>query len=280
VLRTKLALILGAVGLAAVSGPLALLFGGSSAPAAAPLNGTLITQSTAAAQIVAVDFLNGRATHVPVANGSGAGAAAVSSNFASSSHLAYLQLAFAGSVQKTDNSVVYELDKFLVETTTGMYTLSVPMRATASGPVLGAAPSLSKTALPFSNAVDPLNYSSDQGFVAGNTAYPAPYNGNIQSVVNRWATAYASNNQHNLQVVTQYTQQITYPALGHFTASLATIQSEVPTSAGLYARVEVRLHQGSFATNADYDVLILNPNTANPSIVSWGAAGSAPLTRF
>lgn len=285
VLRVKLAIVFTLLALAVITGPASLVMVLTRPTPAPVVQGTPISMTTAAAQIIATDFLAGRPTLLAAANGTAADPSAVSQSFSYPSlplphgHLAYRQLVFAGSSQRTDNLVTYELDYFLVETPTTLYTMTVPMLDTPQGPVLGALPSLTTYTPATSNALDPLDYSTDVGFTLGNTAYPN-YASYIQNAVAAWATAFAAGNQAGLQAVAQYPVQPVYPALGGFVAGAPTITAEVATATGLYVRVAVPLRQGRFATVSSYDLLVTNADSASPQIVSWGPAGAAPLSRF
>jgi hypothetical protein len=294
VLRVKLFIISSIIIVAMLLGPLSFVLAASKHPTVNVPAFSSNSETTAAAQIVAADFLSGRPTLIPVANGNAQDSQSVASNFGvpsvASAHGAfhYLQLVFAGEVTKYDSNttgkvtttVTYQLDSFLVATPTAVYTLTVPMLVTDAGPVLGALPSMTQTVMATSNATDPLDYSADPGYTVGNGGYPADAT-YIQNVVSAWAVAFASDNQSGLQAVAKYATQPLYPALGGFTAGQADIQSEVTTpTGGLYVRVAVHLTAGRFSTMSEYDLLLSGANTASPAVISWGPAGAAPLANF
>jgi hypothetical protein len=282
----KLVIISTVIAIAMLCGPLSLIIASGKHPTVVVPAFSSNSATTAAAQIVAADYLAGRSTLVPVANGSAQDSQSVSANFSipsiatASGAFHYLQLVFAGEVTKSDNAVTYQLDSFFVETTTGIFTLTVPMLVTSAGPVLGALPSMTQTVMASANTTDPLDYSSDVGYTVGNGGYPT-YATYIQSAVTAWAAAFASGNQSGLQAVAKYATQPVYPVLGGFVAGQSVIQSEVATAnGGLYVRVAVHLTSGRFTTMSEYDLLLSGANTASPSVISWGPAGAAPLTHF
>lgn len=285
VLRVKLITIVGLLVAATVSGPVSLVMALSRHTPAPVQVGSSNSMTTASAQIVAADYLNGRPSPVAVANGSTTDPLTVSSSFGypsvgnASGRFPYQQLVFAGSSPRTDGTVSYELDYFLVESTSSLYVLTVSMLNTPSGPVLGALPSLTSYVPPTSNTTDPLDYSGDTGYVVGNGAYSA-YSSYIQSAVTAWAAAYASGSQSGLQAVAKYAHQPYYPVLGGFHSAGVLIKSEVIAPAGLYVRVAVHLVRPHFSSVSEYDLLIAGGNTASPAVVSWGPAGSAPLSYF
>lgn len=166
------------------------------------------------------------------------------------------------------------------------YVLEVPVLITEDGPRLAAGPSLAPWTdadLPSEGAGDYSNYYSQSG---------ADLTQRAQTQVGSWAVAYVENDQEALLEITGDTDpDAEYLGLGGFTVpdTSNAVQVLNAISVGeeaenVVARVRVLVEdtrstpedgESPYRAYLDFDVLITDPETANPSISDWGAPGSA-----
>ena len=164
--------------------------------------------------------------------------------------------------------------------------LEVPILLTQEGPRLAGAPSFS----PWRGA------SAKQEGVADYSDFSVGETVDVPSQVTKqisvWAKAYAEDDRRALLTVTGDTDpNHVYMGLGGFTipAEGSQVQILSATNAGpdtMLLRVRVRMQEATTSAAPaegqtphtaaqDFDVLVANPNNAQPSIQAWGAAGSA-----
>jgi hypothetical protein len=147
--------------------------------------------------------------------------------------------------------------------------LLVTVELTKSGPVLAADPAL----VPFTDAGGPTP-AADRSNSPSKLDVPAA----LSSTASDWAAAFAKDDREELASLTGDLEQRTYVGLGGFTAGSSSVTSVVDAGKGLWlVRVEVKLTQGEFTSSTSYDLLVADGDTADPKIVSWGAAGQGPL---
>lgn len=167
--------------------------------------------------------------------------------------------------------------------------LNVPVILSDDGPRLAALPSFGPWEAASEQQAGISDYS-DYNKSSGTVDVPSQ----VSSQISRWAKAYATDDRETLLSVTGDTNaEHTYIGLGNFTIPTEGSQVKImsATSGGadaLILRVRVAMQNGStqstdddegseapYTANQDFDVLIGSPNSAQPTIQAWGAAGSA-----
>jgi hypothetical protein len=153
--------------------------------------------------------------------------------------------------------------------------LQVTVELTGSGPVLAAGPSLVPVALS-GEVVERLDYRNADG---------PSVTDDVESVATKWAEAFAGDDRDRLRELTGDSEPRVYAGLGGFSASDVQVVAAVPspTSPGSWViRVEGRLDgPEGFSGVVEWDLLVSGPETANPRVVAWGAAGTGLyLTAF
>lgn len=190
--------------------------------------------------------------------------------------------------EEEDTSGKPEQEQILAEGVTP-YELQVSVVITDNGPRLAAAPALAPwtaaEASP-SGAGDYSNYGS----------LKAETNSQTARQVGRWAVAYAEADEDTLLEVTgDPDTSHRYTGLGGWrvadASSSVQILSAISVNEGdQLLRVRVLLEdtrsnaektEQPYRMYADFDVLVSDPESATPSVVAWGAAGSgASLTPY
>lgn len=252
-------------------------------------------EAIALATLVVHDYLAGRDTRVPVAEG-------VSGAFSQNgSAWPEAQVTFAGSVQYRlgdvpGEVVTTERVTFHVRAGEQLLEVSVPMVRSGGGWLLGAAPSLSPLQVPAAGGGG-LDYS--ELYTNGGTASELTtitWGPAIVEQVQRWAHAYASTgaNSSELFELTQDTDPThSYTGLGGWDVQSARI---VSYTAGLNTGDRVARFGSTWVTvrvslvlvppgangptlSADYD-LLFEPevNPARPPVTAWGPAGVGPTS--
>ena len=273
--------ILIALVIAAAAGPLALLLSlanaGSNAPAA-PAGPNLSYQ--AAAQSVAVDYVLGRATTLPVAEGvdpnfgRGDNGPAPSASGASDPQP-------AGYRDYTSGNQSWTVFTFRTVIAGKGYFISVPLLRTAEGPVLGAIPGLFPSAAAKGRYPSIETSGSDRADVSSAT----------KAQVEKWAAAYASGNGADLAlIVGDNNPSSRYEGLGGFTVLKVDVVEGFTTDQLLtdYAgkdpvllRVKLLLQSASaqgYSTSSEFDLLVFGNTTRTPpNVVAWGSPGSGPM---
>lgn len=292
VLKIKLYVVLGAVLLAAALGPISFLLTTAKAGSAGPTTASVDYAAAGYARLVAEDFLSGRATSVPVAEDVDPLFGVQESALAQRQPLPYTGLTLVASEESNDPESLqtYEISKFVFLLGSKPMKLDITMLKTADGPVLAAAPAMRPADLT-ADKYDRVNYSGSATFEDG-----AP-DGAVGDKVAEWAKAYVSDDRKTLAELTGDPAGGTYAGLGGFelardaeiTSYVVEAPANVPTVNGvapnqpMYVRVQVWVNPTGAqqsVLSTEYDLLVFDSGTAQPKIVAWGAAGSAPLTPF
>lgn len=251
------------------------------------------------AQILVTDFVEGRDTTVPAAEG-------VRTDFSRSNGgaLPDARITFAGSRQTyvgdTATPAIVERVAFHVAYTSGESTqvleISVPMRQHGEGWIASAAPSVSPVHLAAPGPA--LDYS--ELYVGGgdaNELATLPYGPAVKEQVNRWAKAFAEGGVASPELfnVTQdKNAEARYDGLGgwtatdvqirSFTAGANSSQERIAQFGGTWLTVRVALvlvppGANGPSLSTEYD-LLLEPemNPAQPPVTAWGPAGVGPTS--
>lgn len=297
VLKARRRLVLGALVGAAACGVLsaaAWIF--SPDPPAAVVEAR-DEEAIALATLAAQDYLAGRDSVVPAADGvttafSRGGGAVVPE----------AELVFSGSTQyrmgdKPGAVTTVERVTFQVRGATQLLELSIPMVLRSSGWVLGAAPSLLPAEVAVTDQEVGLDYaeiyttSGDANDLAG-----LAWGQGITAQVQRWAQAYASSGADSAELFALTGDDDpthAYAGLGGWSVESATVLSfaagaNTGDRAGefgsTWVAVRVALVLSAPGANgptltADYDLLFepeLNP--AAPPVTAWGPAGVGPTS--
>lgn len=266
-----------------------------------PTKDDIIPVASATAYTVATDFLAGRPTAVPVADGVDRTFGRINVRVDERPEplpvvsLSVLEVVdgFLSGGDQGGPAQQYEIHRFLVGVSPevgeadefipvgSLYTLEVTMLVTRQGPVLGATPAL----LPYLGADDgvfrPIDYSQFTG--PSGTSVPEASRAAIQS----WAEAYTSNNAAALRQITQDgIHEEDYVGLSGFTlAEDVQIVSAVPVGDGTTLQVQVLLLVSSdrangFESTLSYDLRVERTNTQSPAVTAWGPPGSTGLQPY
>lgn len=286
-LKTKARALIGVLVLAACMGPIALVVSlAHKAPAPVQIAQSGATPARALASIAGAEFLAAEPYTVPVSNGITAthGAEPVTpptSNPTQTpgpavrpSSLSVVAMVPSSSFSKRVDGLSYTVEDFLVQTKARLYTLSVTVLDAQAGPVLAAQPSLVAYHGAPTQTLPRVDYSTDPGV---QKTLPA----GLRSQVAAWAQAYASDDQHELQVLANHPGP--YAALGGF-ALTGTPQIVTVVRAGAYdyVRISALLSTSGaqrYRAEMEFDLLVL-PGNDLPKIVAWGPAGDVPLTPY
>lgn len=148
-----------------------------------------------------------------------------------------------------------------------LWDLTVTTILTEEGPVLAATPTF-MPALPRGNTKEPAD------FARYGTTIPAA----ATERINEWAAAYAAGDSAALQTITNDPNAGTYLGLGGWAASSVTVSGGGIVAAdgnSLLVRARVSLTRpNGFVMEAEYDLLVDEPNSTRPKVVAWGPAGS------
>lgn len=277
--RAKIIMVLLVI--AALAGPLALLLAlgasGSKEPAA-PAGPNLTYQ--AAAQSVAVDYLTGRATTLPVAEG-------VDANFGRGQNGPAPAAAGASDPQPagyrdyTSGNQSWTVFTFRTVVAGKGYLVSVPLLKTAEGPVLGATPGLFPSAPAKGRYPAIETAGSDRVDVSSAT----------KAQVEKWAAAYAAGNGTELALIAGDSDPSSrYEGLGGFTVVKAdivegfttdTLLTDYGSNDPVLLRVKLLLQSSSaqgYSTSSEFDLLVFGNTTRTPpNVVAWGSPGSGPM---
>lgn len=293
VLKIRLYVILSLLVFCAAMGPLAIIVTVSRGSAPLVATSTGYTDASGFAATIANDYLAVRPTSLPVAKGLDP-TFSVPAPAADEQPVLPLPVLTVTPIGVRSGSVtdqLFEIHQFAVETAplsdtpsldatgapvaaaTPLYVLDVTIIFDDRGlPVLGATPSLA----PWPQATSqppPLDYTSVPNQV--------PISKLVQSRINDWAKAWATGNSSELKALTgDPSPSSNYEGLGNFTvASLPkVISSTARQNSDLDVRISVVLQRDGaqgFAAGNEYDLLIGNPISGNPTIQAWGPPGSA-----
>lgn len=276
VLKIKLWTVLGLLVACALTGPTALVVASAAGRNVPAPPSYQTTDSTAVAAQVAADFLAGRTTAVPVAEG-------VSPDFATGPDgLEVVELTLVGSRSHGDASRSWTVSRFLAQVRAGageddsavrfLWVDVTTARASNGTPVLVAVPALTPV-LPPDTPPDPLDGRDDP---TRTTSIPEP----VVETVRVWATAFAENRSDELRRLTGDPDAGTYVGLGGFTVQgdpLTPFAVQSPDGTAMILRVQVVLvadGANGYGVMNEYDVLVRRWSTQTPEIVAWGPAGT------
>jgi hypothetical protein len=275
------------VTLAALAGPLALLLSSRTAPPA--LQEHRVDAVAALAERVAIDFLSGQYTQVPVAVG-------VDPTFGAPRSVSgqidpdYLRpvLSQVASTQviareyRIYGERRYELVTVAVFGSDGLaWQVAVPVYL--DGPVLAAAPTLLPPPRHPATPLPALDYRGDIDQVTPPS--------NVVPLVAEWATAWASDDRATLKRLTGDVDPGIYRGLGGFVAERTVLVSAVAidrvSQSGVPRRLVVRVTvwvrpEGANVSgqSVELDLLVEDASTDLPKISAWGPAGSTPMVEF
>lgn len=278
VLRNRIWLVVGSVAAMCALSVISLFAWLADAPK--PVDpSTYQPQGEGLAEIVAQEYIAGSDLYVPLSGGLDAKVHVPAPGRSKAAALTVTGLSWAGYTRASLGSTNYEIHRFLLTTPAPtkddpaaqkLLTLSVPIVLSATGPVLGADPTLG-----------PASASSSKDKF-DNTQFPqADVSGPVTQAISDWANAYAADDQHALYTVTGDTQAGTYHGLGGFTVTGVEQRSAVQRSGstGNFLVVRARVHLASangFTSDSDFDLLIGDYQTSGPHVLAWGPAGAGP----
>lgn len=168
-----------------------------------------------------------------------------------------------------------EMHRFLVLTERGIVTLTVPVTETATEPpqpALGGNPAVEPYLIDVDLAETP---AADWPTEMSAAATP----GNIAERAREWAEAFAVDDQRTLfQLAGETNDELAYRGLGEFDLAEVEVGSSASRGDGFsLTRVSLTLSNTyGVVLNADYDLLIANPDDPTPAVVAWGARGHGP----
>jgi len=256
-----------------VMGPLAMCSVAVSKPAPTPASPGPPTPVLAFANSVLNDWLGGRPTTVPLAENVDPGFGFGSEQ----ERFSYIDANLYNSSSSTvDDRVVYHTT-YRLRTEHGLYDLSISSTPNRAGQlVLATQPTL----IPAN--VLPGNVPPVVPTVRSNELPEG-----VQASVNRWADAYAGDNQDQLRVLIAGGPETgIYKGLGGYEVKQPpTLTAPVTREDGyLYVRARVVLTDSStneFTMSIDFDLLITQAGTSDARVQAWGVPGSGPtLTPF
>jgi hypothetical protein len=273
-LRLKLWLVLGTLLFSAAMGVLSVVVVVLSGGDAPDVQAGPSPYSVAVAEAVAADFLAGRTTAQPVAEGvtpSFLPPDLVAPGDAAPAALAVTRLSHAGTQTSQSGDQTITTHVFLVSASNGRYLLRVPLLETAVGPVLGALPLLSP--MP--------TYPAPAGIGRPAGTEEVPVTPLVAQRISEWAAAYAANDGNTLAaLVGNDDPNATFAGLGGFTARAQPLWAYRRDTNAIVVRTQLLLSGAGanlFTTAMDVDLLVLNPDTSrSPSVAAWGPAGSGP----
>jgi len=275
-LQVKLWLVLGLLAVLVIMGPLAMviaLTNKAPAPATPPAVPPGPTYTSALAQVAAVEYLTGIPYTIPLATGIDPNHGAANNSAGNPISLGATGLVFAGNVTNQIGGVSFQIDHFLFTQNSNLYHLDVTMINTPSGGVLGAQPALFPADNAPSNSTPPLNYAQSPNAVSP----PA----NLQTQVNTWATAYATDNSTELAQLANHPGN--YIGLGGYSVvGTPQIISTITYGSDYIVRVSVLLSSLSaqgYQAQTEFDLLVY-PGSGLPLIVAWGPPGALPLIPY
>jgi hypothetical protein len=287
VLRIKQNVLIGAVVAGFLLGPLAFLVASRSSSAVeqvrADLPAPLPTSTAGFAEIVARDFVAGRPTQLPTAEGVPAtlGFDPRTRNPLDRATL-FFDGVFGGNVAGTPVSitrfrVVVPANDPQAEVGYLVYNLSITTMKDPTGrfDVLAALPYLSPAV--FAGQI-PAAPAADETVPGGSETIPPP----VVNLIDRWGRAYAEGSQEQMRtVVRPPNASATFPLLtGAQLAAAPTIPWMIERSDGS-AIVRARfvfsdVSANGFTPSIELDFLVSDVNGQNPEVKAWGAPGSGP----
>jgi hypothetical protein len=286
-LNVRIWAVLGALMLAAITGPVALIMAGGDS-GVAPVTTYRVDPVARLATQAAVDFLAGRPTSVTAAEGVdvafGAqrsqveiGAAAVRSPLAEVAETAVVdrqRLSYLGRSYEVVTIIAVGRDG-------SRWTVAVPVYI--DGPALAAGVTLLPSDVGGVLRAPALNYVEDERRTGTSES--------VRALVTAWATAYAAGDEVALKQIAGDPQPGRYRGLGGFSVNLTPVIVSAVTVTGdggspvqilrvaVWMRPVAALSAQPIAV--EFDLLVEQPGTDVPKVVAWGPAGSAPsLVRY
>jgi hypothetical protein len=280
--------LLGGVAAGPVLGLIALAVaaGDKAGPAAATGGG----HDRAFAELAAQDYLAARPTTLPYAQGLDPtlgrdGAAAPASSgaetsgaetsgadaSATSAPIPVRSLVWRSADEGRVGSQTYEVDTFVVATPTALWHLSVEVIDSASGPVIGADPSLTPDPTAPADTAAAVTYGS----LGGQSDLGPGATRQVQA----WAQAYADGDGATLYRLTGDTRADTYPSLQGWAFDRVSVGASAVKGGVALAQVRVAMHEvddPSQSVTSAYDLLLGHLGQSLPFVQAWGPAGSGP----
>lgn len=277
--------LLGCVAVGPVLGlvALAVAAGGRTGPAVT----TGVGHDRAFAQLAAEDYLAARPTALPYAQGldptlgrddrapsaPSANAASGTASSATVGPIAVQSLAWRSAEEGRAGSSAYEVDTFVVATSAALWHLSVEVIDSASGPVIGADPSLTPDPTAPTDAAAAITYASSGG--SGQSDLGPGATRQVQA----WAQAYADGDGATLYRLTGDTRSDTYPSLQGWVFDRVSVGASAVNAGAALAQVQVAMHEvndPSASVTCAYDLLLGQLGQSLPFVEAWGPAGSGP----
>lgn len=287
--------LLGCVAVGPVLGLIALAVaaGGRTGPSVTTDGG----HDRAFAQLAAEDYLAARPTALPYVQGldptlgrdatavsggadagSGAGGAAGAGGSSgagsgAAAPIAFRSLAWRSADEGRLGGTAYEVDTFVVATAVALWHLSVQVIDSASGPVIGADPSLTPDPTAPADVAAALTYGA-QG-ASGQSGLGPGATRQVQA----WAQAYADGDGATLYRLTGDTRSDTYPSLQGWVFDRVSVGTAAVKGGAALAQVQVAMHEvndPSTSVSCAYDLLLGRLGQSLPFVQAWGPAGSGP----
>lgn len=265
VLKIRLAVVVGLLSLAVVSA----LFSGFATltrpepeiPEPAP-----VAQARGFAEQVARSWLSGQPTPLAVAEGVDAWFGRKPNEEAVAFDAATVAWDSFEVLEPLPGRVL-EVHRFLLS---GEYPrfVVVTVELTDNGPVLAAAPSLEPAPIAAAEVIR-FDYSDHD-----NAKTPTE---EIRHAVTEWLAAYAADDRPRLAELTGDLEGRTYAGLGGFTVERGEAVTALPIpnqDRWLVRARAVLVDKNGFRALNEWDLLVTQPETANPRIAAWGPAGS------
>ncbi len=143
----------------------------------------------------------------------------------------------------------------------------------ASGPVIGADPSLTPDPTAPADTAAAITYGSLGGPSQSDLAPGAT------KQVQAWARAYADGDGATLYRLTGDTRSDTYPTLEGWVFDRVSVDASAVKAGAALAQVHVAMHEvndPSAAITCAYDLLLGHLGQSLPFVQAWGPAGSGP----
>jgi hypothetical protein len=273
-LQKRFYLIIGILGVIAITGPIALLVALGSKPVVETIpQESGIGEYAVVAKIAAQDWLAGRKTSVPLSPGLDG---SFNQNGQIMEPMPYFSLDFYKSEPSYDLGRTYNLNYFMLVTKSTSYRVVVTTETLGNVTTVVAAPSIEMTTYS-ENVSDPYDYLNHDEANQGISDQA------IATSVYNWAEAFVSNDTEGLKSIVNDNND--YRGMDGFTlVGKPLIVSSLPdTTTSYYIRVKLLISPSSaklLKLSVDYDLLVIAEGKEIPHVVAWGPAGSAPLTPY
>lgn len=283
-LRVKQNILIAAVLIGFLMGPLALLVSSRASSNIPTIPPQIPTPTVAFSEIVARDFIEGRATSMPVAKGVPQDLGFSSSNNAP---LEGATLVFDRFSTGTVGASRVTLTRFRVVTAEQrVMNLTISTTTDSRGRlVVAALPGLTPALFATTDELAQPAPNKDTNPTV-TTEIPRP----VREVAESWARAYAANDSSQLRVLvgggSSAPSEGNYFGLGGFVSDRdPRISWAVPGPGDqAFMRVELQLSEigedeqgvNGFTPSVELDLLVADWSTNSPRIVAWGPPGSGP----